>query len=160
MSDADCVVLCPLPWSDAGFPRNKNNLDGWYRVMGDYCSVEFVLFLDCPEKVMEERLLKRGQTSGRTDDNPDSIRKRFQTYVESTKPIIDFFAEQGKVREVLATAPVDAVYRDVHSIFSTLGPAAGAVANSKAAASKPKVVFVLGGPGSGKGQSSLHTAHG
>ena len=102
-----------------GFPRNQDNLEGWYRVMGDYCTVEFVLFFDCPEEVMEERLLKRGETSGRTDDNPDSIRKRFHTYLESTLPIIDRFAKEGKVQRVLATASVDDVYRVVKEIFAT-----------------------------------------
>ena len=87
--------------------------------MGSYCSVEFVRFFDSPESVMEDRLLKRGQTSGRTDDNPESIRKRFHTYLESTLPIIDRFAKEGKVQRVLATAPVEEVYKEVRRIFST-----------------------------------------
>ncbi len=37
---------------------------------------EFVLFFDCPEEVMERRLLGRNQ--GRTDDNIETIRKRFR----------------------------------------------------------------------------------
>ena len=106
-------VLRPLPVCCvcAGFPRNAENLEGWYRVMGSYCSVEFVLFFDCPESVMEERLIKRGQTSGRTDDNPESIRKRFRTYLDSTMPVIQHFAQQQKVRQVSATDSVDAVYK-------------------------------------------------
>ena len=75
--------------------------------MGSYCSVEFVLFFDCPEPVMEERLLKRGQSSGRTDDNPESIRKRYNTYLESTLPIIDRFAKEGKVQRIPASGSVD-----------------------------------------------------
>lgn len=59
-----------------GFPRNQDNLDGWNRVMGNYAKVQFVLFFDCPEDVMEARLLERGKTSGRTDDNIESIKKR------------------------------------------------------------------------------------
>jgi len=87
--------------------------------MGDYCTVEFVLFFDCPEEAMEARLLKRGETSGRTDDNPESIRKRFHTYLESTLPIIDRFAKEGKVQRVLATASVAEVYNVVKEIFVT-----------------------------------------
>jgi len=100
-----------------GFPRNHDNLEGWHRVMGDFAIVAFVLFFDCPEDVMEQRLLKRGETSGRTDDNIDSIRKRFKTYVESTKPIIDQFTAEGKCHKVLATQSVDKVYADVKKIF-------------------------------------------
>ncbi len=60
-----------------GFPRDLENLLGWEAVVGDRVNVEFVLFFDCPEDVMLCRLLKRGETSGRTDDNITSIRKRF-----------------------------------------------------------------------------------
>ena len=34
-----------------GFPRNKDNLEGWEREMGDRSIVKFVLFFDCPEEV-------------------------------------------------------------------------------------------------------------
>jgi len=64
-----------------GFPRNQDNLDGWNREMADFAQVDFCLNLDCPEEVMEARLLKRGETSGRTDDNAEAIKKRF---VQST----------------------------------------------------------------------------
>jgi UMP-CMP kinase len=67
---------------------------------------------------MLQRLLKRGETSGREDDNVESIRKRFcmsccssqnaslsspdytDTYKEQTMPVIEYYAEQGKVAEV------------------------------------------------------------
>ena len=62
-----------------GFPRNTNNLSGWQQVAGNSLALGGVLFYDCPEEVMEARLLERGKTSGRTDDNIESIRKRFAT---------------------------------------------------------------------------------
>lgn len=36
-----------------GFPRNENNLQGWYNVMGDQVHVAGVLFFDCPEEILE-----------------------------------------------------------------------------------------------------------
>ena len=36
-----------------GFPRNKDNLEGWVREVGDKADVKFVLFFDCPEEVSE-----------------------------------------------------------------------------------------------------------
>jgi UMP-CMP kinase len=44
------------------------------------CRCSFVLFYVCPENVLLERLLERGKTSGRSDDNEESIRKRFRAY--------------------------------------------------------------------------------
>ncbi len=62
-----------------------------------------VLFFSCPEEVMLKRLLKRGETSGRVDDNIDSIKKRFKTFKESTLPVIDMYRDQNKVYEVSRT---------------------------------------------------------
>jgi UMP-CMP kinase len=51
-----------------GFPRNADNLSGWERVVGKQAQVLGCLYFDCPEAVMEARLLERGKTSGRTDE--------------------------------------------------------------------------------------------
>lgn len=39
-------------------------------------------------EIMEERLLGRAETSGRVDDNPEAIKKRFETFEAQTKPVI------------------------------------------------------------------------
>lgn len=49
---------------------------------------------------MEQRLLKRGQTSGRADDNIQSIKKRFKTHHEQTLPVIDYYDKKNKVVRV------------------------------------------------------------
>ena len=49
---------------------------------------------------MEQRLLKRGETSGRADDNVETIKKRFSTFVEKTLPVIDFYDKLHKVKKV------------------------------------------------------------
>ena len=41
-----------------GFPRNQDNVEGWHEVIGDDAQVKGVLFFDCPEDVMLERLLE------------------------------------------------------------------------------------------------------
>ena len=60
-----------------GFPRNLSNLETWVGILGQETRVLFTLFFDCPEKTLEERLLQRGQTSGRNDDNIETIKKRY-----------------------------------------------------------------------------------
>jgi UMP-CMP kinase len=60
--------------------------------------VAFVLFFDCPEEVMAERLIVRGATSGRADDNEATIRKRFATFRDSSMPVVAALARLGKVK--------------------------------------------------------------
>lgn len=81
----------------------------------------FTLFFDCPEKVMEERLLDRGKTSGRADDNIESIKKRFKVFEETSMPVVNYFDKQGRVVKVDATSPPDEVYKNVQESFGKRG---------------------------------------
>lgn len=60
-----------------GFPRK---MDQAIKFDESVCPSQFVLFLQCSEEVMLKRLLERGKTSGRADDNIESIKKRFRKY--------------------------------------------------------------------------------
>lgn len=93
-----------------GFPRK---MDQAVKFEETVCPARFVLFFDCPEEEMEKRLMKRGETSGRADDNAESIKKRFRTFVETSMPVVDYFEKNGKVVRILANKGPDAVYEDV-----------------------------------------------
>lgn len=101
-----------------GFPRDMDNLACWQREMNDIAEVQFLLFLDCPTEIMVDRLLERGKTSGRSDDNIESIRKRLITYDQSTRPIIEYFRGIGKVREVNSNRPIEEVFAEVSVHFT------------------------------------------
>ncbi|CAG2060796.1 unnamed protein product [Timema podura] len=93
-----------------GFPRNQNNMEGWNRQMADNVNLLFVLFFDCSQEVCAQRCLERGAAgSGRSDDNPESLKKRFQTYMNDTMHIIKFYEKQNLVCRVDASKPPDEV---------------------------------------------------
>ena len=64
------------------------------------CDCSKVLVFECSEEVMVERLLERGKTSGRVDDNEETIRKRFNTFQQSTLPVIEHYQQQERLRKV------------------------------------------------------------
>ncbi|KAJ5204164.1 adenylate kinase [Penicillium cinerascens] len=101
-----------------GFPRKLDQAVFFEKTV---CPSELVLFLDCPEEVMEKRLLKRGETSGRDDDNEESIRKRFRTFVETSMPVVDDFEKKGKVVKVQATGSVEDVFAQVKAGIEARG---------------------------------------
>ena len=96
-----------------GFPRNWDNVQGWEENMSELCKLESVLFIDCQEEELQNRLISRGLTSGRSDDNFASAKKRFQTYRESTLPIIEHYDKQDMVARVRGDQTVENVYEDL-----------------------------------------------
>lgn len=102
-----------------GFPRK---LDQAYKFEEAVCPAKLVLFYDCPEATMEARLLERGKTSGRSDDNAESIRKRFRTFVETSMPVVDYYDKQSKVVKIDATpTPADVFTKTKKLLGEKLG---------------------------------------
>ena len=100
--------------------NRKFLIDGFPRKMDQALAFEekvvpskFTLFFDCSEETMRERLLNRGKTSGRADDNEESIKKRFRTFVETSMPVVEMFEKEGRVVKVSAAKTPDQVYQDV-----------------------------------------------
>lgn len=104
-----------------GFPRNQDNLDGWNREMADKVDLLFVLFFDCSEETCVERCLKRGAAgSGRSDDNMESLKKRIQTFINDSLPIIEYYKEKDLVRRVEASKAPEDVFEEVKQIFKAV----------------------------------------
>ena len=97
----------------------QDNLDGWNAEVGsEKANVRCVLFFTCDEKTCVDRCLKRGAAgSGRSDDNEESLRKRFVTYLSATMPIVEEFRSHGLVREIDANRSIEDVFVDVSKTF-------------------------------------------
>ncbi|KAK9248400.1 adenylate kinase-domain-containing protein [Lipomyces tetrasporus] len=93
-----------------GFPRK---MDQAVKFEEDVAVSEFTLYFECTEEVMLHRLLKRGETSGRADDNIESIKKRFKTFVETSMPVIDYYRTQNKV----ITVPCEKTKEEVYDLL-------------------------------------------
>ncbi|KAJ6547282.1 UMP-CMP kinase [Mycena capillaripes] len=91
-----------------GFPRK---MDQAIKFDEDVCMASMVLFFSTTEEVMLSRLLERGKTSGREDDNAESIKKRFNTYKETTMPVIKHYEALGKVAEIDSSPSVEEVHQ-------------------------------------------------
>ncbi|KAJ9126826.1 UMP-CMP kinase [Naganishia onofrii] len=93
-----------------GFPRK---MDQAITFDTQVCESTFILFFSCTEEVMLERLMERAKTSGREDDNKESIIKRFRTFTETSMPVVNYYREQNKVVEIDAKDTVEGVYSKV-----------------------------------------------
>lgn len=81
-----------------GFPRTEAQVEYLDRLLGEH-GLDMVVVLDVDEDELTERLLSRG----RTDDTEETIRNRFNIYLEQTQPVIDIYRERS------LTVPVDGI---------------------------------------------------
>lgn len=101
-----------------GFPRNQENLDGWTANMADRVQLLGVLFLECPQEVSTQRCLARGM--GRSDDNAESLKKRFETYMNDTLPVIKHYEKLKLVHTVDSTKTPEEVFEDVKAVIRAI----------------------------------------
>lgn len=100
-----------------GFPRQ---LDQAFAFEKEVVESSLTIYFECSEEVMLKRLLKRGETSGRVDDNAESIKKRFKTFIETSYPVIEHYMKLGKVKTIPCEDGVDEVYARVKPVISEL----------------------------------------
>ncbi|KAG9445686.1 hypothetical protein H6P81_011814 [Aristolochia fimbriata] len=97
-----------------GFPRSDENRIAFEQIIGR--EPDLVLFFDCPEEEMVKRVLSRNQ--GRVDDNIETIKKRLTVFQELNLPVVNYYAEKGKLHKVSAVGTVDEIFERVQQIFS------------------------------------------
>ena len=79
-----------------------------------------VLALEVEEDELVARLVKRGETSGRSDDtNEDVIRKRFLVYKNETEPVADYYKEQKKLVVIKGMGSIDEIFDSLSTCIET-----------------------------------------
>jgi len=105
-----------------------------------------MLSLEVPKKMLIERMLERGKTSGRADDNLEVIQKRLEEYENKTVPVIDFYKEKNTYIPIKGTGTIDDVFNRLTDSISV---------NLK---KRLFNVVIFGYPGSGRGTQAKRIA--
>jgi len=93
-----------------GYPRE---LDQGVRFENEVAPVHSVLYFEVADDTMKKRLLHRAKTSGRADDNEETIGKRLKTFHQHSEPVIGHYEKQGKVCRIHAEGAVDDIFAKV-----------------------------------------------
>lgn len=105
-----------------GFPRTESQakaLDTFLTEKGE--EINGMVALEVEEDILVERLLKRGETSGRPDDQDESkIRNRFNEYATKTAVLKDYYAAQDKYYGVNGVGAIEEITDRLSEVFDTL----------------------------------------
>lgn len=105
-----------------GFPRTTKQAE----VLDDFLReksmpVTATLALEADDDILVERLINRGKTSGRADDqDEEKIRNRFEEYNNKTAPLRDFYSAQGKFHSVDGIGSIDEITRRLTELIDGL----------------------------------------
>ncbi len=78
------------------------------------------MYIEASDETMKKRLLHRGQSSGRVDDNEETIKQRLVTFHQQTKPVVEHYAAQNKLSKVNSENSPDLVFGEVEKVFNQL----------------------------------------
>ena len=100
-----------------GFPRTLPQAKSLEEIKNKF-PVSKVFVFEVDEEELVQRILLRGQTSGRADDTEESIKVRFEIYSQDTEPLIDFYNQQDKVVKINAVGDIDEIYHNIAKHFN------------------------------------------
>lgn len=98
-----------------GFPRTVLQAEALDQLLSQHnTSITVMIALIVNEEELTQRLLLRGQTSGRPDDqNEDLIRKRIQEYNNKTTPVAGYYSQQGKYAAIDGVGELDPIFAGI-----------------------------------------------
>lgn len=98
-----------------GFPRTVAQAEALDTMMEkNGLEISGMIALTVPEDELKTRLLSRGKTSGRADDQDEAkIANRISVYNKETAPVADFYREAGKFNEVYGVGTIDEIYQSI-----------------------------------------------
>lgn len=92
-----------------GFPRTSYQAEKLDALLTKYSlNIHLTIALDVDNETLIKRLLNRGKSSGRADDqSEEKINKRLQEYDKKTKPLIEFYTKQNKYKSINGIGEMD-----------------------------------------------------
>jgi adenylate kinase len=104
-----------------GYPRNLEQAESLQKFFTESnLELTAVINLEISEEEAKKRILLRGETSGRSDDNPETVSERFRTYYEQTKPLIDYYTASGKIKTIDGAPDIETVAKNISQIVGEL----------------------------------------
>lgn len=97
-----------------GFPRTIEQAKALTSVLGERnMSLNIVIGLEVDDDELTKRLIKRGQDSGRSDDNEATIKKRLDVYHNQTSPLRDFYIKEQLYAPIKGNGTIEEIFNDI-----------------------------------------------
>ena len=85
-----------------------------------FVGVNRLFGLELSEEELMKRLIKRGQESGRSDDNAETIKKRLDVYHNQTAPLIEWYSKEGIHHHINGLGELNRIFGDICTVIDSL----------------------------------------
>ena len=80
--------------------------------------IDHIFFLNVNKDTIVERIEKRKEIENRSDDDTDTILKRYDTYMETTRPVLDFYSKNLNFHEINGTQEIDQITKEIKAFIN------------------------------------------
>ena len=103
-----------------GFPRTVAQAEALDHLLAEkHTAITAMISLVVPDEELVTRLVKRGEESGRSDDNEETIRKRIVEYNDKTLPVASHYQAQGKLHEVKGVGSIEEIAGRIAAVLQS-----------------------------------------
>ena len=102
-----------------GYPRSINqakNLD--LLLDSSKQKINFIFFLNVNKETIIKRIQKRKVLEKRSDDQLDIILKRYETYMETTKPVLDYYSKNPNFHEIDGSDEIEQITNKIDTFIN------------------------------------------
>ena len=102
-----------------GYPRSISQAKNLDLLLKDSNQrIDFIFFLNVNKDTIVQRIQKRKVIEKRSDDELDTILNRFNTYMNTTKPVLDFYSKNSNFHEIDGTLKIDEITRKIDNFIN------------------------------------------
>ncbi|MDA7637509.1 adenylate kinase [Candidatus Pelagibacter sp.] len=80
--------------------------------------IDHIFFLNVNKDTIIERIEKRKTLENRSDDDTDTILKRYDTYMETTRPVLDYYSKNPNFHEINGTQEIDQITKEIEAFIN------------------------------------------
>ena len=102
-----------------GYPRSLSQAKNLEAVLkNSNQSIDLILFLNVDKETILKRLEKRKIIENRSDDDTDTIISRYEKYMETTQPVLNFYSENPNFKEIDGSLEIEEITRKIDTFIN------------------------------------------
>ena len=102
-----------------GYPRSLSQAKNLELLLDETNQkIDLILSLNVDKNTILRRLEKRKVLENRSDDVSETIIRRYETYIKTTQPVLNFYSENSKFKEIDASLEIDEITRKIDTFIN------------------------------------------